>query len=238
MPFRNLSETLEQFDAASSRQLKGANLEARPHAPDHPWFQTTRYRCDSWVNGPRRRCRRPCAGRPRRRCSGKTQRVVSAGRTDDRGHAFCPAGSEQQAGSAAGRRRKARRRRGSGGIGQVPIGNIPVVGRQVSCRAIHGRPDRRSGCDADRHLAAGSHRSARGPAGDGLRDVGADEELPRYRPAGRAGRGSVGEVGRRSQDRRRAGRRGARRPAIQAKPAAGADRGGQVAVPGADPEPA
>ena len=48
--------------------------------------------------------------------------------------------------------------------------------------------------------------------------------------AGRTGRTGVGEVGRRSEDRRRAGRRGARRPAIQAKPAAGADRGGQVAV--------
>ena len=42
------------------------------------------------------------------------------------------------------------------------------------------------------------------------------------------------QVGRRSQDRRRAGRRGARRPAVQAEQAAGADRGGQVAVPGAD----
>ena len=49
-----------------------------------------------------------------------------------------------------------------------------------------------------------------GSAGDGLRDVGADEELPnRQRPGGR-GTGSVRQVGGRREDRSRAGRGSAR----------------------------
>ena len=56
--------------------------------------------------------------------------------------------------------------------------------------------------------------------------------------AGRQGAGSLRQISSRRQDRRRAGCRGARRPAIQAKPAAGADRRRQVAVPGPHARPA
>ena len=45
----------------------------------------------------------------------------------------------------------------------------------------------------------------------------------------------IGEIGRRRQDRRRAGNRGARELAVQAEPAAAADRHREVAVPGAEP---
>ena len=65
-------------------------------------------------------------------------------------------------------------------------------------------------------------------------------ELPHAdRRTGRYGRGRLGASRPpRPEDRGRAGRRGARRPAVQAEPAAGPDCRGQVAVPGADPEPA
>ena len=64
------------------------------------------------------------------------------------------------------------------------------------------------------------------------------QQLPHGQRARVGGRGGLRQVGRRRQDRGGAGRRGARRPAVEAEPAAGADRRGQVPVPGADAEPA
>ena len=67
-------------------------------------------------------------------------------------------------------------------------------------------------------------------------DARADGDLPRHPRAGRPSREGIREVGRRRQDRGRAGRRGAREPAVQAEPVAAADRHRQVAVPRAEPE--
>ena len=66
-------------------------------------------------------------------------------------------------------------------------------------------------------------------------------QMASYRTIGeQAARAEVAsaQVGGRCEDRRRAGRRSARRPAIQAKSAADADRCREVAVPGPDPAPA
>ena len=64
-------------------------------------------------------------------------------------------------------------------------------------------------------------------------------QLASYRGIGEAAaraEEASAHIGLGGQDRRRAGRRGARRAAIQAEPAADSDRRRQVAVPGTDPE--
>ena len=133
---------------------------------------------------------------------------------------------------------QARRGHGSGRCGRYSVGNVPERRRQDCCRAVHGWPHRRTRRHADRDVAAGPDRSTRRAAGDGHRDVGADAELQDELRAGHSCGGGVRQVRRRREDRRRAGRRSARRPAIQAKQAPGTDRRRQVAVHGADPGPA
>ena len=101
-----------------------------------------------------------------------------------------------------------------------------------------GGTHRRPGRDADRRLAAASHRPALGAAGDGHRDVGADEQLPDRQ---RAGRQAEEASAKSAADAKTAAEQAAAvRADLQSKQSKLqvqiADR--QVAVPGADARPA